>query len=132
MLPAVLQTRILLVDDVSSDRMLICKSLRVRGYTNIIEVGSGGDAMEAYQASLDEKNPIELVLLDYGMPEMDGLATAECLRSIRSPKQLFIVGFTERSLKFDVRDKFLSSGADEVLTKPLDVDAMAALIEKCE
>ena len=62
---------ILIVEDEDSQRSLLSGLLKKEGYT-IGEAGTGADALEIFK-----KDVFELVLLDYKLPDTDGLDTSE-------------------------------------------------------
>ena len=72
----------------------------------------------------------KLILLDYSMPEMDGLEVAalmvELLNSVKIPKPFIccVTAYTDESY----REKALASGMDDMLAKPVHVDDIRHLV----
>ena len=109
-------TRILVVDDEPQMRRLLTTSLEARGYT-VAVAGDGATALD--RAALWKP---DLVLLDLGLPDMDGQVV--CQR-IRAWSQVPIIVLTVRD---DEHDKVaaLDAGADDYLTKPFGMDELLA------
>jgi DNA-binding response OmpR family regulator len=108
--------RVLVVDDDVKLVGLLERSLRFEGF-EVTCVYSGDAAL----AALRENEP-DLVLLDVGMPERDGIAV---LRETRRVSDVAVVMLTARD---EVRDKVgaLDLGADDYVAKPFDIDELVA------
>ncbi|MCS6991725.1 MAG: response regulator transcription factor [Chitinophagales bacterium] len=104
--------KILIVDDEVDVLEFIEYSLRKEGY----EVYAARDGLEAIRLAR-EVHP-DLVLLDVMMPNLDGLATAEHLRSLRELRQVLIVFLTARNDEQSELAGF-HAGADDYITKPI-------------
>jgi CheY-like chemotaxis protein len=85
--------------------------------------GSDGTAQAARDLPLPD--PYKLVLMDNQMPGMDGLQCSETIRGDVLLRDIKIIGVTGNSMQEDT-EKFLGSGADKVLIKPL---ILANLVE---
>jgi CheY-like chemotaxis protein len=92
---------ILLADDDSAVREVTASILRDLGHI-VIEVGSGGGALDL----LDQNAQIELVILDFAMPGMNGMEVARQVR-IKDPScpVMFITGYADTSALGDIDDK---------------------------
>lgn len=82
-------------------------------------------------ATLDEaarglSDPVDLVLMDVMMPEMDGLTATREIRLKPWGKQLPIIALTAKAMARDQQD-CLDAGANDYLAKPLDVDKLLSL-----
>jgi len=108
--------RVLLVDDDVKLVALLERCLRFEGF-DVTCVYSGDAAL----AALNAAEP-DLVLLDVGMPERDGIAV---LRETRKVSDVAVVMLTARD---EVRDKVgtLDLGADDYVVKPFDIDELVA------
>jgi DNA-binding response OmpR family regulator len=108
--------RILLVDDDVKLVGLLERSLRFEGF----EVACAHTA-DAALSILREREP-DLILLDIGMPERDGIGV---LRETRQVSDVAVVMLTARD---EVRDKVgaLDLGADDYVAKPFDIDELVA------
>ncbi|PWF99816.1 response regulator transcription factor [Levilactobacillus bambusae] len=111
---------ILLVDDEPSLTSYLEKELTFDGF-NVITVHDGTTAWQTYQ---DHRGDWLVILLDWMLPEMDGMAI---LRRIRKEDDVAIIMMTARSY---VSDKVtgLDNGADDYLTKPFEIEELLARI----
>ena len=107
---------ILIVEDDAPIRNLISVTLETHEYRHITAGNAGTAIMEA-----TSHNP-DIMLLDLGLPDMDGV---EVIRKIRSWSNMPIIVISARS---DDADKIeaLDAGADDYLTKPFSVDELLA------
>jgi CheY-like chemotaxis protein len=114
------RTRVLVVEDTESVRALISYMLRRRGY-EVVAVDNGPEALT--QATDD----IDVVVMDVGLPGLNGLEVCRQLRAEAATASLPIILLTGRSHHEDVRDG-LRAGANEFLTKPFqEADLLSAL-----
>jgi signal transduction histidine kinase/CheY-like chemotaxis protein len=91
---------ILLVDDDNAVREVTASILRDFGYV-VIEVGSGGGALDL----LDRNAQIELVILDFAMPGMNGMEVARQVRAkVPSRPVVFVTGYADASALEDIDD----------------------------
>ncbi|VWX51898.1 response regulator [Novosphingobium sp. 9U] len=82
---------------------------------------------ELARAADGDGRPVDLVLMDVMMPEMDGLT---CMREIRKDQQwsdLPIIALTAKAMERD-HQECLEAGANDYLAKPLDVDKLLSLV----
>lgn len=107
--------KILIVDDVPSNLFTLRVLLEEHFDAEILEGNSGFEALEILM-----KNTVDLIILDIQMPEMDGFQTAKLIRSRRKTKNIPIVFLTAAYKSEDFRQKGLSLGATDYLTKPID------------
>ena len=107
---------ILIVEDDPPIRNLISVALEAHDYRSISAANAGNAIIAA-----TSHNP-DIVLLDLGLPDQDGV---EVIRKIRSWSNMPIIVISARS---DDRDKIeaLDAGADDYLTKPFSVDELLA------
>ena len=113
---------ILVVDDESRMRKLIKDFLMQKNY-NILEAEDGEKALKVYN---ENKDKINLILLDVMMPKLDGWSV---LRQIRQEnKELPIVMLTARSEEQDELFGF-ELGVDEYITKPFSPKILVARVE---
>jgi CheY-like chemotaxis protein len=91
---------VLLVDDDSAVREVTASILREIGYV-VLEVGSGGAALEL----LDAQTHIDLALLDYAMPGMNGMDVASQLNAkLPALPILFVTGYADKAALGDLGD----------------------------
>jgi diguanylate cyclase (GGDEF)-like protein len=118
--------RILLVDDILDNRVVLGRRLQRRGYA-VVEADSGEAALAALT-----KQAFDLVLLDVMMPGMSGLEVLAELRKTFSSQQLPVIMVTAKSFSHDVVEA-LEGGADDYVTKPVDFDiALARIVAQIE
>ncbi|TYQ15783.1 UNVERIFIED_CONTAM: PAS/PAC sensor hybrid histidine kinase [Acetivibrio alkalicellulosi] len=117
--------KILLVEDNTTNQIITCKILNNEGH-NVIVANNGLEALK-----LLEQNEFDLVLMDIQMPEMDGVETTKRIRRREegSKDHIPIVAVTAYALDGD-RKKFLSSGMDEYVSKPVTVENLNNVIYK--
>jgi CheY-like chemotaxis protein len=113
---------VLVVDDDVRNIFALTRVLEQKGAK--VEVGRNGhQALEV----LSRGQPVDIVLMDIMMPEMDGY---EAIRRIRQqPKfaKLPIVAVTARAMRDD-QERCLQAGANDYLAKPIDVDKLLSLL----
>jgi len=115
--------RILLVEDDTSLAQGLQIALRREGLT-VDHVTTGKAALQAVQAEAPD-----LIILDLGLPDMDGL---EVLNSLRSGKQaLLVMVLTARDTTAD-KISGLDQGADDYLAKPFEVSELLARLRALE
>jgi DNA-binding response OmpR family regulator len=110
---------ILLVDDDDLMRRSLAYNLNQAGY----DTRTAGTAEDAL--SLSQRERPDLVLLDIGLPEMDGL---DALRHFKNQVNLPVIFVTARRRELD-EILGLELGADDYITKPFNVDVLLARIK---
>jgi two-component system, NtrC family, response regulator HydG len=115
------KSRILVVDDEESHRIMLRAVLQDQGY----EVAEADDGRGAIRAI--EQEPFDLILLDIRMKDMDGIEALTEIRKI-SPQIPVLMMTAYASVKTAV--EALKAGAFDYLTKPLDVEELLILVEK--
>ncbi|HEY0836571.1 MAG TPA: ATP-binding protein [Azospirillum sp.] len=114
--------RVLLAEDNDINRMLVSTMLTRMGH----RVESVADGRAALQAL--EGGAFDLLLLDMEMPVMDGGTTARAIRAAPGPlAQLPIIGLSADALP-EHRDRHMAAGLDAYMTKPIEWDALGALM----
>ena len=109
---------ILVVEDDTSIRNLITTTLKTNDYRHVVAMNGKMALMEATSHRPD------IVLLDLGLPDMDGI---EVIKNIRSWSNMPIIVISARSEDND-KIEALDAGADDYLTKPFDMDELIARI----
>ena len=115
-------TKVLIVDDEAPIRKFLRLSLEGEGY----QVQEAVDAAEALRA-IAALRP-DVVILDLGLPDMDGL---EVLRRVREWSQLPVIVLTVRDDE-ETKVRALDAGADDYLTKPFGVPELLARLRVAE
>jgi signal transduction histidine kinase/DNA-binding response OmpR family regulator/CHASE3 domain sensor protein len=89
---------------------------------------NGLEAIAALEESLtDPEQAVDLVLMDIMMPEMDGLTAMREIRKRREWSKLPIIALTAKAMRSD-QDQCMQAGANDYLSKPLDVEKLLSLI----
>jgi CheY-like chemotaxis protein len=114
--------RLLLVDDDMRNLFALSKVLRSKG----IDVVMAQDGQKALD-TLDTDDGIELVLMDIMMPVMDGYDTMRAIRARPAVAKVPIIALTAKAMRGD-REKCLEAGANDYLSKPIDVDRLLSMI----
>ena len=112
--------RILLAEDAANIRHLVSVVLRKWGF-DVITATTGREALEA----LRNQAP-RLILMDVQMPEMSGLDATRTIRE-QLKLQIPIIGLTAHARGEDCQ-RCLTAGMDEVVTKPIDMERLRAVI----
>jgi CheY-like chemotaxis protein len=116
--------RVLVVDDAISNRKMLVRLLKSRGYA-CEQAENGQQALDMYRDFCEQNVQVETVVMDYEMPVMNGPTATRALRELGC--DALIVGVTGNLLPEDVRF-FKEHGADAVLGKPLDIRAFEELV----
>jgi len=111
-------THILVIDDDMSIRRLLRSSLRERGY-RVSVAASGEEGLD-----LAASDPVDVVILDLGLPDMDG---GEVCRQLRSWNAVPILVLSARDQEME-KVRALDLGADDYLTKPFSTHELLARI----
>jgi CheY-like chemotaxis protein/CHASE3 domain sensor protein/putative methionine-R-sulfoxide reductase with GAF domain len=114
--------RLLLVDDDMRNLFALSKVLRAKG-VDVVMAQDGQKALD----TLDKDTDIELVLMDIMMPVMDGYETMRSIRSRPAVAKVPIIALTAKAMRGD-REKCLDAGANDYLSKPIDVDRLLSMI----
>lgn len=113
--------RVLIVDDDDLVRWALGESLKDSGCT----VSEARDGCEAISAVMDAKEPFDVVVLDYSLPDCCDLRLLNSLRHLSpSSRVIMVTGYDTQA----VAQGALSMGACEVVPKPFDVAAITALV----
>lgn len=115
--------RILYIEDNPENRLLVNRILEVEGY-EVVEAVDGPSGLKA----ATETDP-DLILLDIGLPQVDGYSLAERFRQIPELDQVPILAVTANVMKGD-RERTLAAGCDGYIPKPIDIDRLPEQIEQ--
>src|ERR1700760_2432747 len=104
----------LIVDDSKIVRKVIHRIVEVLGFT-ILEAENGQEAVDQVK-----KTPVDVIILDWNMPGMDGM---ECMKTIRADPSIVVqpkIIFCTTENEFDKIQQAIINGADEYVMKPFD------------
>ncbi len=114
--------KVLVVDDDMRNVFALSKILKERSI-DVLKAENGVKALE-----LLAQNPgIDMVLMDIMMPEMDGYEAMRRIRAQVEHKHLPIIALTAKAMKDD-KQKCLDAGANDYISKPIDVERLLSLM----
>lgn len=113
------QKTVLIADDESILRRLVRATLRDRPL-RILEAASGTETL-----ALARRERPDLVLLDVGLPELDGYAVCRALKADPATASIKIVMLTARAQRHDL-ERGTAVGADAYITKPFSTQRLLA------
>ena len=114
---------VLLADDNTTNRDLLRVIFSRQGY-DLMEAANGVEALDIL-----EKTPVPIVgLIDWEMPQMEGIEVCRRVRAHKSPAPRFLILVTIRDSKRDVVTG-LSAGANDYVTKPFDKTELLARVK---
>ncbi len=115
--------KILIAEDDPISRKVLRKSLQKRDF-NVTAVSNGLEAWEVFKNG----NAPQLLILDWMMPEMDGIEVCRRIRKKKSNKYTYIIFLTAKGQKGDLSEG-MSAGADDYITKPFDTQELMARVK---
>ncbi|NRT15868.1 CheY-like chemotaxis protein [Flavobacterium sp. 28A] len=110
--------RVLIIDDDARNIFALSATLRARSF----ECVSCLSAEEALKI-LSTEDAIDAILIDMMMPDIDGYEAIPMIKKIPLREQTYIVSVTAQAMMGD-REKCLEAGADDYISKPVDVDKL--------
>lgn len=114
--------KILIVEDVEMNRDLLAQLLE-----DDYELVEAVDGQQGLEMALLEKP--DLILLDVGLPEMDGWEVAQKIRADAALEDIPIIAVTAHAMAGD-QDKALQVGCNDYIAKPIDEDELWEKVEK--
>ena len=115
--------KVLIAEDNAVNRELLRELLELRGYT-VIEACDGQEALRM----IAQAQP-ELLLLDIGMPIMDGFAVIQRIRENPRLAKLPVVAVTAYAMRGD-EERILNSGFDGYLSKPVSPSSLTEELDR--
>lgn len=116
--------RVLIIDDDPRNIFALAATLRAKAYQTD-SCDSAADALELLQTDA----VFDIVLIDMMMPEMDGYEAIPLIKKIKSRLKTPVIAVTAQAMTGD-REKCLAAGADDYLSKPVNVDRLFELLQK--
>ncbi|KGX90644.1 response regulator [Pontibacillus marinus] len=111
---------ILIIDDDPSLRYMLTEICKHAGWdSEIAENGQKG-------VDLFQEGKYDLILVDYHMPEMDGIQTVKAIRSLHSQIPILVLTVDERQ---EIADRFLQEGANDFALKPVKAPDIISRIQ---
>jgi CheY-like chemotaxis protein len=112
-------TTIMVVEDNELSRDALSRRLERRGY-RVVRAVDGAEAV-----SIGRRELPDLILMDLGLPRLDGLEATRCLKADAATRHIPIVVLSAHVMTND-RDKALEAGADDFDTKPIRFQQLLA------
>ncbi len=119
--PPLTGRRFLVTDDCAEHRDVMTQALNFEG-ARVIQAQDGAEALDFLRA---HPAGCDLVLMDLQMPVMDGFTATRKIREELGLVSLPIIALTAGVLP-EQREAALAAGVDDILTKPIDLDLIAA------
>ncbi|ROH94322.1 response regulator [Chryseobacterium cucumeris] len=119
-----MKKKILIVDDDPRNIFALKLTLKARGYA--VETSTmAQQALDMLKADPD----FSMVLMDMMMPGIDGYEAVRIIRNTPEIKDIPVIAVTAQAMPED-REKCIEVGADDYVSKPIDVDLLLMAIEK--
>ena len=115
--------RVLVVDDIAMNRLLVEQALRQEGATT----RTAGDGQAALELLKAQPRGFDVVLMDIQMPVMDGITATRAIRADAILAGVPVIAFTAGVLG-EERAAALAAGMNDFLAKPVDLDTMTGLL----
>ena len=119
-----MKKKVLIVDDDPRNIFALRLTLKARNY----EIETAATGQEAIDI-LKNDDAVNVILMDMMMPDMDGYQAMRIIRETPSLRDKTIIAVTAQAMTED-REKCLEAGADDYITKPINVDQLLTAIEK--
>ena len=114
---------VLVVDD-DIKNIFVLDSALSEYHANVLTAYNGQEALDV----LHNDANIDIILMDIMMPVMDGYEAISAIREDKNLQNMPIIAVTAKAMKED-RDKCLSTGADDFVSKPIDIESLTKLIK---
>jgi len=115
--------KILVVEDDPLNMELVSDLLTVHGYT-VLQATTGQEAL-----ALAAREQPDLILMDIGLPGMDGLAACRALKADPTTVAIPVVALTAYAMRGD-EEKIMAAGCDGYITKPIDTRQFAHIVAR--
>ncbi|TDO83097.1 response regulator receiver domain-containing protein [Flavobacterium chryseum] len=116
--------RVLIIDDDPRNIFALVNTLRAKSF-DCLSCLSAEEAIKL----LETDEVIDAVLMDMMMPEMDGYDAIPIIKKIPSRRDVLVVAVTAQAMTGD-KEKCLEAGADDYVSKPIDVDKLLKALSK--
>ncbi|WP_426446577.1 PAS domain S-box protein [Paenibacillus sp. S-38] len=117
------KVRILIAEDNDINTLVMKRVIEKLGYSATV-VQNGAEAVDAVK-----RHTYDLIFMDVQMPVMNGLEATKAIKEVTPPESRpYIVAVTAHAIKGD-RERYLASGMDEYISKPISMDSVSDIIE---
>lgn len=114
--------KIMIVDDDSRNIFALKATLKAKGF-ECISCSAATEALDILRTDV----PVHAVLIDMMMPEMDGYEAIPLIKNLENRHSLPVIAVTAQAMVGD-REKCLEAGADDYISKPIDVDKLLRIL----
>jgi len=114
---------VLIVEDFDDTRSMLKMMLEMSGY-HVIEAINGQEAVDRARAATPD-----LILMDIGLPVLDGLSATRLIRQVEDLNRVPIVAVTANAAD-DLPAQVQAAGCDEYMPKPIDFGKLNALLSR--
>jgi two-component system chemotaxis response regulator CheY len=115
--------RFLIVDDSSTMRRIIINTLHKLGHEDVTEAANGREGLERLG-----DGPIDVIITDWNMPEMNGIEFIRTLRTMPASRHTPVLMVTTNAAKEDIVEA-LRAGVTSYVVKPFTPETMREKIE---
>lgn len=115
--------RLLVVEDNSIAQKVVSLMLNALGYQNIKIVETGQQAIEEFN-----RNKYDLVILDIGLPDINGFDISKAMRKSSENSQAKIIAATAFN-RDEIRQQCYLSGFNDIITKPIFIDELKSVLD---
>ena len=115
--------KILIIEDTENNRVLLTRRLKPRGH----EIITADDAESGLE--LVESEQPQLILMDVGLPGMDGWNATRALKQNSATRHIPVIALTAHAMQGD-REKAVEAGCDDYETKPIDFNRLFEKIDR--
>ncbi|MFZ3229459.1 MAG: response regulator [Pseudobdellovibrio sp.] len=122
-------TKFLVADDFSTMRKIVKKVLDELGYKNVVEAVDGKNALEVIKEAHKSGQPIEFVISDWNMPNMQGIDLLKACKADADFKSLPFMLVTAESEQSQILEA-AKAGVSEYVIKPFNAATLKAKIER--
>ena len=115
-----------IIDDDSRNIFALSALLKAKGYQVLSATGARAGISMMQNG---EAGQVGIILLDMMMPDMDGYEAIPAIRAKKALEDIPIVAVTAQAMVGD-REKCLEAGADDYVSKPINVDTLIEMLDK--
>jgi CheY-like chemotaxis protein len=115
--------KILIIEDTENNRVLLTRRLKPRGH----DIVTADDA-ESGLPLVESEKP-DLILMDVGLPGMDGWNATRALKQNPATRHIPVIALTAHAMQGD-REKAVEAGCDDYETKPIDFNRLFEKIDR--
>lgn len=115
--------KILIIEDTENNRVLLSRRLKPKGHVVVT-----ADDAESGLALVQVEQP-NLILMDVGLPGMDGWAATRQLKANEATRSIPVIALTAHAMQGD-REAARAAGCDDYETKPIDFNRLFEKIDR--